>query len=89
MSSLSSSLRVTIKGQGVRTLGFGNGFGTEQPVWAPIVEDLAADYRVVTFDPAGSSTTPEAWQPSRHRRLDGYAEDLLGIVEGLGVDRVT
>lgn len=89
MPSLSSSLRVTLTGQGARTLVLGNGFATEQSIWAPIVEDLAADYRVVTFDPAGSNTTSEAWQPSRHRRLEGYAEDLLGIIEALGVDKIS
>lgn len=84
MSQVIERLRVQVTGQGPRTLVFGNGFGTEQTIWAPIVQDLARDHRVVTFDPAGSPLTMESWQRSRHTRLEGYAEDLLEVIEATG-----
>lgn len=89
MNSLLHQLHVAVTGQGARTLVFGNGFGTLQSVWSPIVQELSRDWRVVTFDPAGSGSTLPAWQRSRHGRLEGYAEDLLSIIEGQGVGPVT
>ena len=80
---------MTVTGSGARTLVLGNGFGTVQSIWAPIVEALALDHRVVTFDPAGCGAAEKAWQRSRHVRLEGYAEDLLGIIEDLDTDQVT
>ncbi len=84
MTSTQQQLHVTVTGQGPRTLVFGNGFGTHQAIWGPIAEDFARDHRVVTFDAAGSGTTLDAWQRSRHGRLEGYAEDLVAIIESLG-----
>lgn len=89
MDSLSHQLHISVTGQGRRTLVFGNGFGTVQSIWAPIVADLAADHRVITFDCAGSSGNPEVWQRARHTRLEGYAEDLLRVMDTAGADPIT
>lgn len=89
MPSIQQRLHATVKGQGPRTLVFGNGFGTQQAIWAPIVQDLSADHRIVTFDIAGSSTTLPAWQRSRHTRLGGYAEDLVALIESVAAGPVS
>lgn len=89
MQSNATPPPITITGQGPRTLVFGNGFGTVQSIWAPMVRDLAADHRIVTFDTAGCGAAQQAWQRSRHSRLEGYAEDLLAVIESLDVERIT
>ncbi len=89
MSALFPPLNVSVTGHGTRTLVFGNGFGTVASIWTPIVEALAADHRVVTFDMAGSGRAERAWQASRHVRLEGFAEDLIHIIEGLDAEKIT
>ena len=73
-------LQVTIHGRGEHTVVFGHGFGTTQLAWDPQVEILKKRCRVVTFNHAGATEqTIAAYQPSRHSRYEGFAEDLLGI----------
>ncbi len=73
------------RGSGTPPIVFGNGFGTVQGVWGPLIDALDGGRRVVTFDPAGASPrTLAALQPSRHDRIEGFAEDLLQVIESVG-----
>ncbi len=90
MHDVTEKFQVTIHGGGAHTVILANGFGTTQQVWGSQVQALRQSYRVVTFDTAGSTAaTMAAWQPSRHRRLYGFAEDLVSIVETLGLQGAT
>lgn len=79
------NLRVVGKGKrGVIVLA--HGFGTDQSVWKHLVPHLVADYRVVLFDKMGAGpTNPDYFDFSRYATLEGYALDLLAILEELGV----
>jgi sigma-B regulation protein RsbQ len=68
---------------------FAHGFGCDQNMWrhvAPMFED---DFRVVLFDHVGAGGSDlSAYDPSRHSRLEGYAEDVLEILAELDLSDV-
>ncbi len=52
--------------------------------------ELSRTHRVVLFDHVGSGRAdPSAWSEARYATLDGYAEDVLEILGGLGLPPVT
>jgi sigma-B regulation protein RsbQ len=53
---------------------------------APVFEDT---HRVVLFDHVGAGRSDlSAWDPVRYRRLDGYAEDVLQILQAVDMPPV-
>lgn len=89
-ASLAEAFRVTFHGTGPRTVLLANGFGTTQEVWSHQVAALKERFRVVTFDHAGATpATAPLYQASRHKGLFGFAEDLVRLVEGLGLEGAT
>lgn len=69
----------------------GQGFGTTQSSWQPIVDRLvAAGYRVMTFDGAGTTpATVPLYRSERHASLYGFAEDLLALLAAEGATAVS
>ena len=75
---------VNITGQGSRTLLFAHGFGCDQQMWRFIAPAFEADHRVVLFDHIGCGKSDLlAYDELRHRRLEGYAQDVVALIEGL------
>jgi sigma-B regulation protein RsbQ len=76
---------VTVSGRpGGRPLVFAHGFGCDQGMWRHVAPAFADEYRVVLFDHVGAGGSDlAAWDPARYRRLDGYADDVVEIVEAL------
>ncbi|MFJ9530836.1 alpha/beta fold hydrolase [Streptomyces cyaneofuscatus] len=67
-----------------------HGFGCDQNMWRLVVPTLAESYRVVLFDYVGSGRAdPAAWDERRYSSLDGYAQDVLEVVEELDLREVT
>ncbi len=89
MSSPTDVLRrnyVTSLGGGDRALVFVNGFGCDQTIWRAVAPTFAGDHRVVLFDHVGSGRSDAAaYDPRRYASLDGYAADLVEVVEALGL----
>jgi sigma-B regulation protein RsbQ len=80
---------VQVSGEGERMLVFGNGFGTDQRAWRFVAPAFAGQRRVVNFDHVGfGSSDRAAYAVGRHDSLDGYAQDLLDILDALAVERV-
>ncbi|KAL9245827.1 hypothetical protein vseg_019432 [Gypsophila vaccaria] len=77
----------------VKTLGTGNqvivlahGFGTDQSVWKHLVPHLVDSYKVILYDNMGAGTTnPDYFDFERYSTLEGFAHDLLAILEECGV----
>jgi sigma-B regulation protein RsbQ len=69
---------VTVSGQGESVVVLGNGFGTGQSCWAPLLPLLEPRHKVVRFDWA---VGPEHFDSLRYAKFDGYVEDLLTIVK--------
>lgn len=68
---------------------FAHGFGCDQEMWrfvAPAFEDR---HKTVLFDHVGSGSSDlKSYDPDRYSSLDGYATDLLEIVETLDLNGV-
>jgi sigma-B regulation protein RsbQ len=87
---ISRKLGATSYGDGPETLLFLNGFGTEQPVWQHQVERFADAFRVITFDHVGSGHSDvSAYSPGRYTSLYDYADDVLALIDELGVEDVS
>lgn len=76
---------VKVRGSGPDTLVFGHGFGCDQRLWRFVAPRFEATHRVVLFDLVGSGASdPEAYDDERHGSLQGYADDVIEILEALG-----
>ncbi|WP_428339405.1 alpha/beta fold hydrolase [Mycobacterium sp.] len=67
-----------------------HGFGCDQNLWRLVEARLASRFRLILFDHVGcGASDPSAWDPTRYESLQGYADDILGIVDELDVCDVT
>ncbi|WP_338403922.1 alpha/beta hydrolase [Cellulosimicrobium arenosum] len=72
------------------TMVLAHGFGCAQSMWRFVVPAFTDTYRVVVFDHAGCGAADHsAYDPERHATLDGYAADLIEIVEAVADGPVT
>lgn len=63
---------------------FAHGFGCDQHMWRFVALAFERDYSIVLFDDVGSGQSDlGAYDPVRYQHLDGYARDVLEIVEAL------
>ncbi len=70
-------------------LVFAHGFGCDQGMWRHVAPAFTATHRVVLFDHVGAGHSDlSAWDPGRYRRLDGYADDVVEIIEALDLPPV-
>ncbi|KAL7101469.1 hypothetical protein ACP275_08G055800 [Erythranthe tilingii] len=77
---------VRVVGSGERTIVLAHGFGTDQSVWKHLVPHLVEEYRVVLYDNMGAGTTnPDYFDFDRYSTLDGYAYDVIAILEELRI----
>jgi sigma-B regulation protein RsbQ len=77
---------VRVKGREGPALVFGNGFGTDQRAWRFVAPPFEASHRVVLFDHVGFGASDIArYDASRHSTLDGYAQDLVELIEALAL----
>ncbi|MGA8257174.1 MAG: alpha/beta hydrolase [Nocardioides sp.] len=61
-----------------------HGFGCDQHMWRFVTPAFEKDFRVVLFDfPGAGGSAPESYDAARHSSLDGYADDVLAIIEEL------
>jgi 3-oxoadipate enol-lactonase len=63
-----------------------NSLGTTQGLWDRQVPDLARRFRVLTYDHPGHGSSELPEQPCT---VDGLARGLLGLLDELGLDRVS
>ena len=75
---------VRVSGRGTQPIVFAHGFGCDQNMWRFLVPAFENDYQVVLFDYVGSGKSDaSAYDFDRYATLDGYAEDVLDILEAL------
>lgn len=86
MGIVEEAHNVKVLGSGTRYIVLAHGFGTDQSVWKHLVPHLLDDFRVVLYDNMGAGTTnPDYFDFDRYSTLEGYAFDLLAILEELCV----
>ncbi|KAF7851078.1 hypothetical protein BT93_L4641 [Corymbia citriodora subsp. variegata] len=86
MGIVEEAHNVRVLGSGDETIVLAHGFGTDQSVWKHLVPHLVGSYRVVLYDNMGAGTTnPDYFDFERYSSLEGFAYDLLAILEELGI----
>lgn len=68
---------------------FAHGFGCDKGVWRCVAPSFEDSHRVVLFDHVGAGGSDlSAHDPVRYGRLQGYADDVVEVVEALGLPPV-
>jgi sigma-B regulation protein RsbQ len=68
---------------------FAHGFGCDKGMWRYVAPAFEDTHRVVLFDHVGAGASDlSAYDPARYGRLQGYAQDLVEIVEALDLPPV-
>ena len=79
---------VKITGSG-RPMVFAHGFGCNQDMWRFVAPHFADDHTVVLFDHVGAGDSDlSAYRPGKYDSLDGYADDVVEMLEQLDLDDV-
>ena len=77
---------VVVSGQGSQPIVFAHGFGCDQHMWRFVAPTFEATHRVVLFDHIGCGKSDiSAYDNQRHASLDGYACDMVDILEQCGL----
>ena len=80
---------VTVSGKGDRAMVFAHGFGCDQKMWRFVAPAFEADFRVVLLDYVGCGRSDyAAYDPVRYDRLEGYANDLIEVIDVLELSQV-
>lgn len=81
---------VKVLGNGPRTLMFAHGYGCDQNMWRAVTPAFESDFRIVLFDYVGAGLSdPAAFNRTRYSTLQGYARDVLEILDELQLQQVT
>lgn len=84
MSTLSRN-KVRVSGSGERTMMFAHGFGCDQNMWRLLQPIYATRYRTIAFDLTGSGSSDlSAYDRTKYGTLEGYATDVLEILDEVG-----
>jgi sigma-B regulation protein RsbQ len=68
---------------------FAHGFGCDQGMWRHVAPAFESSHRVVLFDHVGAGRSDlTAFDPVKYGRLDGYAQDVVEIIEAVDVPPV-
>lgn len=67
------------------TVVLAHGFGCDQRLWRWVTPALEREFRVVVFDYVGSGRADgAAYSEKRYAGLEGYAQDVVEVVEAVG-----
>lgn len=79
---------VRVTGDGPEAMIFAHGFGCDQNMWRFLVPHFSARFKVITFDLTGSGKSDlSAYDRAKYASLQGYADDVLEILDELKVER--
>jgi sigma-B regulation protein RsbQ len=68
---------------------FAQGFGCDKGMWRHVAPRFEATHQVVLFDHVGAGGSDlSAYDPARYSRLQGYAQDVVELVEELDLPPV-
>ncbi|KAK9678487.1 hypothetical protein RND81_11G214800 [Saponaria officinalis] len=86
MGVVEEAHNVKIVGKGEKIIVLAHGFGTDQSVWKHLVPHLVEQYKIILYDNMGAGTTnPDFFDFERYSTLEGFAHDLLAILEEFSV----
>ena len=68
---------------------FVHGLGCDQRMWRYVAPSFEADFTVILMDlPGCGQSDILAFDPERHSKLEGYAQDILEVIEALNLQDV-
>lgn len=83
-----NAVRVTGTGEGEPVV-FAHGFGCDSGMWRHVAPAFEDDHPVVLFDHVGAGRSDlSAYDVDRYARLDGYAHDVVEVIEALSIPPV-
>ena len=82
------TLNVNVYGNGTQALVLAHGFGADQTLWHYLIPYLACYFKVVVFDLVFSpNVNPDLYNPKKYSNFNGYAQDLLCLLDQLNVNK--
>ena len=82
MLSIAKRNNVHLLGKGHKTMILAHGFGCDQNMWRFLIPMFADHYRIILFDLVGSGLSDiTAYDPDKYKTLEGYADDLIEIIQ--------
>lgn len=89
MNNIHKRNHVTILGDGEEIVVFGHGFGCSQDIWTHMIPYFKDTYQLVLFDYVGSGKSDlNAYDIARYKNLEGYALDVIDVLEALDIGPV-
>lgn len=84
MGNVTLRNNVKVFGKGSQPLMFAHGSGCDQNMWRFVYPEFINDYKIVLFDYVGSGKSDiSAYNAERYSDLNGYADDILDIIDEL------
>lgn len=77
-----------LSGNGPAAMVFAHGFGCDHHIWRDVQPALAPMCRTLVYDHAGCGESVPVWNATRHASLQGYADDLLALLDEAGFEQV-
>lgn len=89
MTNILKKYHVSILGEGSQVMMFAAGFGCDQRMWRFVAPYFEKDYKVVLFDYVGAGHSDiSQYHSEKYSSLDGYAEDVLEILDTFDFTKV-
>jgi sigma-B regulation protein RsbQ len=77
---------VQVRGSGSQAMVFAHGFGCDQAMWRHVAPAFEGDFQTVLFDAVGAGRSDlSAYDSTKYAALSGYADDLVEILQELGL----
>lgn len=84
-----NNVNVVGRATGQEPLMLAHGFGCDQKMWRHLVPAFEDQREIILFDYVGSGgSDSSAWKPDRYSTLEGYAQDVLEILEAVDPEPV-
>jgi sigma-B regulation protein RsbQ len=84
MADILKRNNVRVVGEGEQVMMLAHGFGCDQHVWRHLIKAYQQKYTLVAFDFVGSGQSDLlAYNAGRYSTLNGYAADVIEIIEAL------
>lgn len=88
-NSILTRNNVRVLGHGKQPIVFAHGFGCDQWMWRYVAPAFEATHKVVLFDYVGAGGSDlRAYDATRYGTLQGYASDVLEVIEALELTNV-
>ncbi len=77
-------------GNGSKLVVFSHGLGNDQRSWEAIIRQLPSDISALVYDlPGAGPLLPADFYPENYTSVADYADDLLNLLDEIGVERST